>query len=119
VGIPLPGGRIQEIKFQTLKDRVMNKLLATVLASVFVVSTAFAASHTGAPMAATPAQPTATGSAATPATPSAAADKGQTMKDEKATAKAQKKSAKSSKKAAKKAAKAAKKSTKKAEATKS
>ncbi|MFC5499774.1 hypothetical protein ACFPOE_19685 [Caenimonas terrae] len=29
----------------------MNKLLATLIASLFAVSTAFAASHTGAPMA--------------------------------------------------------------------
>lgn len=38
----------------------MNKLLATLIASLFAVSTAFAASHTGAPMTgASAAQPAA------------------------------------------------------------
>ena len=61
----------------------MNKLLATLLASLLCVSTAFAASHAGAPMAATPATPATSGGAATPATPSPAADKGMAMKSDK------------------------------------
>ena len=80
----------------------MNKLLATLLASLFAVSTAFAASHAGAPMPATPAAPAATGGAATPATPSPSADKGAAMKEDKAAAKTAKKSTKASKKTAKK-----------------
>lgn len=81
----------------------MNKLLATLIASLFAVSTAFAASHAGAPMAATPAKPAASGAAATPAVPSPAASKGMAMKEDKAMAASGKKVAK--KKAAKKSAK--------------
>lgn len=76
------------------KDSNMNKLFAALLASLFAVSTAFAASHSGAPMAATPAKPAAAGAAATPAIPSPAASKGVAMKEEKATKKTAKKATK-------------------------
>jgi hypothetical protein len=46
--LPVPGGQFRNFQ---LKDPVMNKLLATLVASLFVASTAFAASHVGAPMA--------------------------------------------------------------------
>jgi hypothetical protein len=77
------------------RTQKMTKLLATLVASFFAVSTAFAASHAGAPMA-----------AASGAKPAASAS---AMKEDKAAAKAEKKAAKKSAKkaAAKKADKAA------------
>ncbi|MDB5946251.1 MAG: hypothetical protein JWQ33_1277 [Ramlibacter sp.] len=64
----------------------MNKLLATLIASLFVASTALAASHTGAPMAATPASGATSSTAATSATPAASKAK-KAKKAKKSTAK--------------------------------
>jgi hypothetical protein len=49
----LPAGREENPQKpdSTLKGIPMNKLLGALLASLFAVSTAFAASHAGAPMA--------------------------------------------------------------------
>ncbi|HET6829619.1 MAG TPA: hypothetical protein VFH35_13105 [Ramlibacter sp.] len=69
----------------------MSKLLAALVASLFAVSTAFAASHAGAPMAGASGAKTE-------------------KKEAKAEAKAEKKAAKAEKKSKKKAEKAEKKS---------
>jgi nucleoid-associated protein YgaU len=69
----------------------MSKLLAALVASLFAVSTAFAASHAGAPMA-------------------GASGAKMEKKEAKAEAKAEKKAAKAEKKSKKKAEKAEKKS---------
>jgi hypothetical protein len=58
--------------FRTLKGLSMSKLLAALVASLFAVSTAFAASHAGAPMA-----------GASGAKPAASAAKKEEKKEEK------------------------------------
>jgi hypothetical protein len=76
----------------------MTRLLAVLIASLFAVSTAFAASHAGAPM---------------PAASGAKAETKVEKKQEKAETKAEKKAPKAEKKSAKKAPKAAAKEEKK------
>jgi predicted lipid-binding transport protein (Tim44 family) len=96
------GGIFRKTSHSNLKGLLqMNKLLAILIGSLFAVSTAFAASHAGAPMA-----------AASGAKAEAKAEKME-AKAEKGEAKAAKKATKAEKKAAKKATKAAAKEEKK------
>src|SRR6185369_3215034 len=92
MSLPSPGRNFSKNQLH-ISERIsaMTKLLAVLIGSFFAVSTAFAASHVGAPMA-----------AASGAKPAAAAE----AKTDKMEAKADKKAAKkkTSKKAAKKAA---------------